>query len=427
MNSQQGISRRALLGAAGGAAAAGLVGGVGIGKASTETPEPVATSGGGLVPFYGAHQAGIGTAAQDRLHFAAIDVLPGASRADLVDLLRQWTDAAAAMTAGDVIGGPGESQNLDAPPSDTGEARGLDPAKLTMTIGFGPSLFERAGTDRFGLADRQPALLRPLPAFADDELDPDRSGGDIAIQACSDDPQVAVHAVRNLVRLAHGVANVRYSQLGFGRTSSTTSAQVTPRNMLGFKDGTNNLRSDDAAAMDKHVWVQRGDERGARAWIAGGSYLVARRIRMHIETWDRDTLGDQETVIGRQKLSGAPFGSDDEFAALDFAAKGPDGELRTDPRAHVPLAHPSHNGGATMLRRGYSFVDGSDELGRLDAGLFFLSYQRDPQTFITVQQHLAGKQNDLLNEYIQHVSSGLWAVPPGVRRPGHFWGQALFA
>ena len=427
MTQAHGISRRALLGAAGGAAAAGLVGGVGIGRASADEPAPIPTVGGGTVPFYGAHQAGIGTAAQDRLHFAAIDLLPGANRADLIDLLRQWTDAAAEMTAGDVIGGPGESQDLDAPPSDTGEARGLDPAKLTMTIGFGPTLFERAGTDRFGLARRQPKALQPLPAFADDELDPDRSDGDIAIQACADDPQVAVHAVRNLVRLANGIANVRYSQLGFGRTSSTTSAQVTPRNMLGFKDGTNNLRSDDAAAMDKHVWVQPGDEQGARAWITGGSYLVARRIRMHIETWDRDPLGDQETVIGRQKLSGAPFGSDDEFGELDFTKKGADGELLTDPRAHVPLAHPTNNGGATMLRRGYSFVDGSDELGRLDAGLFFLSYQRHPQTFITVQQHLGGKQNDLLNEYIQHVGSGLWAVPPGVRRAGDYWGQTLFA
>ncbi|MEI2701609.1 MAG: iron uptake transporter deferrochelatase/peroxidase subunit [Baekduia sp.] len=426
MSDGAGISRRTLLGGLAGSAAVGLAGGVAVGRADDDvpaTPEPA----GGNVGFYGEHQAGIGTAAQDRLHFAALDLLPSVSRGDLVDLLRDWTAAAAAMTTGDEIGGPAANQNEAAAPRDTGEALGLDPAKLTITVGFGPSLFERGGEDRFGIAERRPRALAPLPHFADDNLDPARSGGEIAIQACSDDPQVAVHAVRNLVRLAHGAAAVRYSQLGFGRTSATTSAQVTPRNLLGFKDGTNNIRSDDGALMRDHVWVAPRDESGPRAWIAGGSYMVARRIRMHIETWDRDPLGDQETVIGRQKLSGAPFGEADEFAEIDFAAKNDAGELKTDPRSHVALAHPSHNSDTHILRRGYSFVDGSDELGRLEAGLFFISYQRSPEQFVRVQRALAGKAGDLLNEYIVHVGSGLWAVPPGVRDSRDWWGSGLFA
>lgn len=426
MTDTTGISRRKLLGIAGGAAA-GFAGGVGVGRA-TASDEPVASSpAGGPVPFFGDHQAGIGTAAQDRLHFASFDLLPGATRADLVDLLKVWTEAAATMATGELIEGPAANQDLNAPPRDTGEAQGLDPAQLTITIGFGPSLFEHEGKDRFDIASRRPAALKPLPHFADDNLNPDSSDGDIAIQACSDDPQVAVHAVRNLARLAHGVAAVRFSQLGFGRTSATTSAQVTPRNLLGFKDGTANIRSDDEAAMRKHVWVAPGDEKGARAWMAGGSYLVARRIRMHIETWDRDPLGDQETVIGRQKLSGAPFGGDDEFAPIDFKARGEDGELKVDPRSHVALAHPSHNGEVKLLRRGYSFVDGNDDLGRLNAGLFFISYQRDPEQFVTVQRALAGKSRDLLNEYIVHVGSGVWAVPPGVRNSRDWWGSGLFS
>lgn len=426
MSDSSGISRRTLLGIAGGTAA-GLVG-VGIGRATAddEVPPPAPTAGG-IVPFHGQHQAGIGTAAQDRLHFATFDVLPGTSRSDLVDLLREWTAAAVSMTEGEAIGGPAANTQLSAAPADTGEAHGLDAARLTMTIGFGQSLFEQAGEDRFGIAARRPKALTPLPHFADDALDPDSSDGDIAVQACADDPQVAVHAIRNLARIAHGAAAVRFSQLGFGRTSSTTSAQVTPRNLLGFKDGTANIHSDDEAAMRKHVWVAPTDERGERAWISGGSYMVARRIRMHIETWDRDPLADQERIIGRQRLSGAPFGEADEFAEVDFEARGEDGELKTDPRSHVALAHPSHNGNTRILRRGYSFVDGNDELGRLNAGLFFISYQRSPEQFVTVQNALAGKAGDLLNEYIVHGTSGLWAVPPGVRDSRDWWGRGLLS
>jgi deferrochelatase/peroxidase EfeB len=420
---RRGVSRRRFLQVAAGGAVAGAGGATAtaalLHDGGSESPGPA------RVPFHGRHQAGIVTPAQDRLHFAAFDVLEGASRADLIDLLRSWTAAAAAMAAGREIGGVAGSSEGNAPPLDTGEAVGLHPARLTITAGFGLSLFDKDGSDRFGIAARRPGALAPLPRFPDDALDPARSDGDLCIQACADDPQVAVHAVRNLARLAHGVAPVRFSQLGFGRTSSTTTAQVTPRNLLGFKDGTNNLKAEDAGAMRQHVWVQPGDDARA-AWMVDGSYLVARRIRMTIEAWDRDSLTDQEQVIGRRKRTGAPLGAQREFDALDLAAKGPDGGPLIPAQAHVRLAHPSSNGGARLLRRGYSFVDGSDPLGRLEAGLFFLAYQRDPRRqFVRVQQRLAGTHSDALNEYITHVASGLYAIPSGTR-PGAWWGQALF-
>jgi deferrochelatase/peroxidase EfeB len=418
------VSRRRLLqvAAAGGAVAA--VAGVGA-AVSLDGDGPHAASADAadpVVPFHGRHQAGIATAVQDRLHFASFDLLDGTTHADLIDLLRTWTQAAAAMTAGAEIGGRAGSSEHYGPPQDTGEALGLHASRLTITVGFGPSLFD----DRFGLAARRPAALEPLPEFAEDALDPARSDGDLCIQACADDPQVAVHAVRNLARLAHGIAAVRFSQLGFGRTSSTTRSQATPRNLFGFKDGTANLKAEDAAAMRQHVWVAPGDDANA-AWMVDGSYLVARRIRMTIETWDRDSLGDQEQVIGRQKRSGAPFNRQDEFSTLDLTADGPDGRPLVPAQSHVRLAHPDTNGGAKLLRRGYSFVDGSDDLGRLEAGLYFLAYQRDPRKqFVRIQQRLAGKHNDAMNEYITHVASGLYAIPPGVQALGDWWGRALF-
>ena len=165
----------------------------------------------------------------------------------------------------------------EAPPSDTGEADGLTPSRLTLTFGFGHSLFPRDGADRLGLGARLPRALRPLGTLPGDALDPLRSDGDLCVQACADDPQVAFHAIRNLARIGRGIVVLRWTELGFGRTASTSPAQVTPRNLMGFKDGTNNLDAGDAKAMRKHVWV--GDDE-PQAWMRGGTYLVTRRIRM---------------------------------------------------------------------------------------------------------------------------------------------------
>jgi deferrochelatase/peroxidase EfeB len=428
----RGLSRRAMLGLLGGGVVLGAGGATAVasvaaaadrGQAGDSAGDSAGAAPTRLVPFHGRYQAGIATPAQDRLHFAAFD-LTTTRRADLVALLRTWTDAAASMCAGRDIGTGAVRGPAQLPPADTGEALGLAPAKLTLTVGFGTSLFtDAAGRDRFGIAARRPAQLADLPAFAGDALDPQRSGGDLCVQACCDDPQVAVHAIRNLARLARGSAAVRYSQLGFGRTSSTSTSQQTPRNMMGFKDGTANLKAEDAAGMNTHVWVQVGD---GPDWMTGGSYLVSRRIRMLIEPWDSTPLDEQERIIGRRKGTGAPLGATTEFDTLDLAVKGADGAPLIDPNAHVRLAHTSTNQGATLLRRGYSFVDGTDHLGRLDAGLFFLAYQRDPRSqFVTINRHLAGNSRDALNEYIQHVGSGLFACPPGVR-PGQFWGHTLF-
>ena len=228
----------------------------------------------------------------------------------------------------------------DAPPSDTGEAIGLNAAGLTLTFGFGPTLFARDGKDRFGLKDRQPAALRELPHFPADNLDPTRSNGDLCVQACAHDPQVAVHAIRNLARIGFGTVALRWAQLGFGRTSSTSTKQVTARNLLGFKDGTANLKAEDKANIDKFVWVAQGDDERAD-WLAGGSYLVARRINMHIEPWDRTSLSEQETLIGRDREEGAPLSGGTEFTEPDFDGAGPRGPAHRGrrPRAAGPPEH----------------------------------------------------------------------------------------
>ncbi|ODU05776.1 MAG: peroxidase, partial [Pseudonocardia sp. SCN 72-51] len=291
-----GLSRRALFGLAG----AGVVvagGAAAIGYAAGDAGG--SGGGAGVVPFRDVHQAGVATPAQDRLHFVALD-LTTTDRVAVARLLARWATAAERMTAGQETAANGAvGGNPLAPPADTGEALGLPAASLTITVGFGGSFF-----DKLGLQDQRPPALADLPPFAGDNLDPARSGGDLCIQACSDDPQVAVHAVRNLARIGFGTTSVRWSQLGFGRTSSTSTAQTTPRNLFGFKDGTNNVKAEEPDQLDDHVWVQPGD---GPDWMTGGTYLVARRIRMHIETWDRTSLQEQEQIVGRSKGEGNPL------------------------------------------------------------------------------------------------------------------------
>jgi deferrochelatase/peroxidase EfeB len=419
-----GATRRGLLGAA-----VGLAGGARLAAAADTTDQPGLTKtdalqDGKTLPFYGAHQNGIVTPAQAHTYFAAFDVA-AESRQDLAALLRTWTDAAARMTQGlPAVAAP------DAPgqaPGDSGEVDGLPPSRLTLTFGFGPGLFSKDGADRFGLAARRPAAFVDLPRFTGDQLVPERTGGDLSVQACGDDPQACMHAVRQLARLAYGAANLRWVQAGF---LPGYGPKVTPRNLMGFKDGTANLSVDDPEALDQFLWV--GEEGGA--WMRGGSYLVARPIRIALEHWDRMKLAFQEQTVGRHKASGAPLGATDEFAPADLAAEDADGNPVIPENAHVRLASPVSNGGAMMLRRGYSYDNGVSMVAErwppwrhaleLDAGLLFICYQRDPSAaFIKVFERMA--KFDMMNQFVTHVGGGLFACPGGVQ-PGRYLGQDLF-
>lgn len=401
-----------------------------------------------IEPFWGTHQAGIATPLQKHLYFAAFD-LTTPKREDVMSLLRAWTEVAARMTAGrtaqpierplQTVGGNqaegtgaagyGFDTKVDtsAQAGDTGEALDLSPARLTVTFGFGTGLFVKDGQDRYGLAVRRPAALVDLPKFPGDQLVAEHTGGDLAVQACADDPQVAFHAVRQLARLAVNVAQIRWTQTGF---TPNARPGETPRNLMGFKDGTNNPSITDPQAMARFVWI--GDE--GPDWMRGGSYLVARRIRIALEHWDRMKIAFQEQTVGRQKYSGAPLGQKGEFESLNLDATDADGNTVIPENSHVRLAAASSNDGAKILRRPYSYNDGVDLTTErwppwhqgleYDAGLVFLAYQRDPRTgFIKIYEKMA--KFDMMNQFVTHVGGGLFACPGGAIK-GEFMGQRLF-
>ncbi|HUA65347.1 MAG TPA: iron uptake transporter deferrochelatase/peroxidase subunit [Alphaproteobacteria bacterium] len=377
-----------------------------------------------IEPFYGEHQGGIATLLQRNTYFAAFDLVT-TERDDVVKMLQDWTAAAARMTSGKTAMPLGKDDSV--PASDSGEALGLSPARLTITFGFGAGLFIKDGKDRYGLANLRPAALVDLPKFAGDQLVESRTGGDLSVQACADDPQVAFHAVRELARLAYNVAQIRWVQTGF---VANFNAKETPRNLMGFKDGTVNPSVSDSKTMDQVVWV--GNE--GPDWMRGGSYVVVRRIRIALEHWDRMKLMFQEQTIGRHKYSGAPLGKTNEFDKADYDAEDADGNPVIPENAHIRLAAAVNNDGAQILRRPYSYNDGAnvtaerwppwrDEM-EFDAGLFFVCYQRDPRTgFIKLFEKMS--KFDMMNQFVTHVGSGLFVCPGGVKT-GEFIGQQLF-
>jgi deferrochelatase/peroxidase EfeB len=412
-------------------------------------------------PFWGAHQGGIVTPMQSHSYFAVFDLV-AKTRADVVKTLEAWTAASARMARGlpiepfeetdysyaptsldmatvtttatpaavapydDSGYGAPSAAKIEAP--DSGETAGLGAARLTVTFGFGAGLFVKDGKDRYGLAKHRPEALVDMPHFVADQLVPAHTGGDLSVQACADDPQVAFHAVRQLARIADETARVRWTQAGF---MPRFGPKETPRNLMGFKDGTNNPPIGNEDDMAKFVWV---DEDGPD-WMRGGSYAIARRIRIALEHWDRMHTGFQEQTVGRHKASGAPLGRAHEFDALDLKATDKSGNPLTPENAHVRLAAAENNGGARILRRPYSYNDGTNFTAErwppwrqgmeYDAGLLFICYQRDPRTgFLKIYERMS--KFDMMNQFATHVGGGLFACPGGVAE-GEFIGQRLFA
>lgn len=411
MNDQDtGLSRRRLLGSVGAAGATGLaLGGAGGALAGSaardEPPTALSTVGSTSVPFHGRHQAGITTPLQAHGHLAAFDLAPGAGRKQAAALLRRWSRTAAGLMAG------------EPPAEDSGVARDAGPCSLTVTFGFGRSFFGRTG-----LTGRRPEQLAPLPRFTADALDPKRSDGDLWVQIGADDALVAFHALRTLQRAADGAARVRWQMTGFNRSPGATARPMTMRNLMGQVDGTNNPRPSEED-FDERVFVPEGGESGSPGWMAHGSYAVLRRIRMLLDTWDEQSLTEQEKVIGRRKADGAPLSGGGERTKPDLEKRTADGGVAIAANAHVRVAAPGTNGGAAMLRRSFSFHDGFRADGSPDAGLLFVAWQADPLAgFVPVQRKL--DSGDALSPFLRHEASALFAVPGGPGE-GEYVGQRL--
>ncbi len=386
------ISRKHLLrlaGAAGGGLALGAVGYTRLDGGSSASAEA------DVEPFHGTYQAGVVTAQQKYLQFGSLDVT-ATGKAGLRDLMRSLTATAADLTAGKAGG------------------EDFDPARLTITFGLAASVFD----SRFGIAAHRPPALVDMPHFKGDKLEPQLTGGDIGVQCCATSHEVVDRALHAIVAAAHGAATLRWSQYGFVRDPLPGEKGGTPRNIVGFKDGTNNLKADDAAKMRSNVWVNAGD---GPDWMSNGTYIVCRNLKVLVANFLIEPLSVQQYAFGRYKASGAPFGQTSEFAPVLPGREPSD--------CHIMVANPRKAGSEAerILRRGYMTTDGYDpQISNPLGGLFFISFQRDPRhQFIPIQQRLSVHDRFVV-EYPVPLGSAMYAVPPGIR-PGGYVGESILA
>jgi len=411
----------AVVGAGGMGALAGALGEAEL-RAGSKAPSAAAQSRETLqrelltrVPFDGPHQAGILTPPPAQSTFLALDSI-APNRQVLAETLQTLCMRARGLTQGETVG----VQELDDPPPDSGILGAFDaPDALTVTIAFGASLFD----DRYGLAARKPRRLRSMPSFAGDELDPTRTHGDLLVQVCAAHRDTATHTVRELMRSVAGRLTPRWRIDGFQSARRGPTPHNNPRNLFAFRDGTANPEVSDASLMNRLVWVQ--PRSGEPGWMIGGTYQVVRTIRMHVEFWDRVGMFEQQNMIGRYRVSGAPLGGTDEFQdpryELDPLGK------RIPLNAHIRLANPRTPATADqrILRRGYNYDRGIDQAGDLDQGLVFVAFNQDVQRqFATIQRRLA---EEPMIDYITPVGGGYFFAPSGARSPGDWVGSRLFS
>ena len=420
------LDRRRFLASSLGALGAGGIGaaiGAGLtdgGAASPPPPSPAALAEqvnqqalSARIAFDGRYQSGILTPRQDVATFVALDsVAPNTSV--LFEALQALSTEARLLTQGEAVG----VQEIDDPPPDSGILGSLDsPDSLTVTIALGGSLFD----GRYGLAAKRPNQLTAMPAFAHDELDAARTGGDVLVQISAGQRDTVVHTFRELMRVIDGRLVVRWTIDGFQSAQRGPSTKNNRRNLFAFRDGTSNPDVNNNALMNQLIWVQPGS--GEPAWAAGGTYFIVRTIRMHVEFWDRVGMLEQEQMIGRDRVTGAPLGGTDEFQdpRYDLDPKG----KRIPLDAHIRMANPRTNATAEqrILRRGYNYHRGIDAAGNLDQGLVFIAFNQDPQRqFATIQTRL---DEEPMTDYITPVGGGYFFAPRGARGGSDWVGSGL--
>ncbi|AOW94291.1 peroxidase [Rhodococcus sp. WMMA185] len=384
-------------------AGAAVLGAAGAGWGAHEAVDRLsaqpAEHGGLTEPFHGPHQGGIATAAQANAQFVGMDLRDGADRSAVSGLLKVWTQDAARLTRGEPA------------LADTEPELAAIPARLTVTVGLGPGVFAATNT-----IDQQPAWLRPLPAFSIDRLDEGAWGQtDLLLQVCADDPVAVAHAVRVLVKNVRSLVTVRWSQRGFQHARRSRPDGTTMRNLMGQVDGTTNPGTDE---FDRLVW----DDGSRYPWLAGGTSLVLRRIRMELDTWEEIDRHGRELTVGRTLDTGAPLTGAEEHDEPDFAATDRYGIPVIPPNSHIARARHTHEG-ERFHRRAYNYDDPPEPGQVSNSGLIFASYQRDIDTqFLPVQERLA--EVDALNEWTTPIGSAVYAIPPGTG-PGQYLGQTL--
>ena len=364
------------------------------------------------IPFHGAHQAGIINPPPPAACFVVFNVTAG-TRGELIDTLQTLTHRARFLTHGGVPVDLGAV----APPSDSGTlGPDVPPDGLTITVGFGASLFENPA---FGLASQKPKRLTAMTSFPNDNLQADLTGGDILLQICAGQADTAIHALRDIAKHTRDGMQIAYRMDGFQAPQRPVGV---PRNHFGHMDGIANPNVADPYVANRLLWVT--DTTDEPTWARGGTYHVFRIIRMYIEFWDRVSLQEQQTMIGRDRASGAMLGTNSITDVLDFS-KDPSGKI-VPLTAHIRLSNPrtKKTENSRIFRRGYNYDNGIDLAGNLNLGLLFNCFQQNlVRQFVANQTRLIGEP---MVDYIAPIGGGYFFALPGVHDASDWYARRLF-
>lgn len=349
--------------------------------------------------FQGAHQAGIETDLQAVTNFVALNLRPGVVVADMRRWMSLITDDIQRLSRGEPV------------LADPSPELAIGAARLTVTVGYGPSLFSKLNLGSL------PKGFVELPAFKVDQLRPEFSGGDVLLHIAADDPIVLANATRALIRDSMPFATVAWLQDGFAHTPGMVSGGVTHRNLMGQVDGTQNPKLG-SADFANTVWIDQGPD-----WLIGGTYLVFRRIAMQLDSWDQLGTPEKEEVIGRKLSNGAPLTGVNETDVPDLAARHPNGLKVIPDFAHIRRAAPQRPE-QQIFRRPFSYHKGVTSEGKPDVGLLWTAYQKNIETqFLPIQRRL--DELDLLNQWTVPIGSASFAIPRGITG-SELLGEGLF-
>lgn len=332
--------------------------------------------GAAIESFYGLHQNGIAVNRQSNATVIAFDINEGIDKPAVARLMRLWTNDSAELTAGRAIIGDPQGEMA------------TNPARLTILVGYGYSLFQKTG-----ITSRWPILEKSIPAYSIDKLEKRWSDGDILLQITGDNPQSIFHAAQVLERDAQPFAKVRWQQRGFLDPAGVNQSEVS-RNLMGQLDGTAN-KAIGSQEFKKIAWINEGA-------LKNGTTMIVRRIRMNFDSWNKVSTNSKSKVIGRSLKDGALLES-------------------STTSAHQSRAFTKGNNG--IIRRGFNYDDNYLADGTRDAGLIFIAFQAKLKSYLAIQAKL--NEVDSLNRYTTPVGSALFIVPAGASQESYL-GQSFF-
>jgi len=246
-------------------------------------------------------------------------------------------------------------------------------ASLTCVMGFGSDAWDRL----FG--SPRPLKLHPFKEIRAGERHAVSTPGDLLFHIRAKRMDLCFElATQIMARLGAAVSPVDEVQ-GF--------RYFDDRDLLGFVDGTENPRGDEAVDA---VFIGEEDPP-----FAGGSYVIVQKYLHDLDGWNALSTEAQERIIGRTKLSDIEL--DDSIkptsahSALNTIVQ--DGKEVKILRDNMPFGRPSHG----------------------EFGTYFVGYSRSPGTIEQMLENMfIGRppgNYDRILDFSRAVTGNLFFVP----------------